>query len=186
MEPQEIPEDVLRPRVRVMQIIAAALLMGVLVFLGVALFLVQREGRGLNPPGELPYVSYFGLLYSAALLFAWALIPASLARRQVRHVAAGTWAPGPATVSPRAMTDAERLLAVYQTKNLVGWALLESIGFFGCLAYLLEAEPFALSFVASAVVLLLLSFPTRGRTLRWLEVQQSRVAEIRQSGEAGF
>src|SRR5438552_10972105 len=43
-------------RLRVMQIIAGALIAGVVIFLGVVLFAVhgQNNGRGLTPPGGFP------------------------------------------------------------------------------------------------------------------------------------
>src|SRR5262245_48443688 len=51
------PEEALTPpRLRVMQIIAGTLLLGVVVFLAVTLFLVlvQHNGQGMAPPWGLP------------------------------------------------------------------------------------------------------------------------------------
>src|SRR5436309_6464692 len=52
-------DDIPRPQLLTMQIIAAALMIGVVVFLSIVLFLVyvQQGGQGQMPPGDLPIVS---------------------------------------------------------------------------------------------------------------------------------
>jgi hypothetical protein len=114
----------------------------------------------------------------------WAVLPAWTARAQVARVAAGTWTYGPGAADGGAYaTDADKLLAVFQSRCVMASALLEGPGFFAGIAYLLEGQPFALGVTAAAVLLMLATFPTRGRVERWLEVQQARVDEMRQTGD---
>ncbi|HXG08320.1 MAG TPA: hypothetical protein VNK04_00875 [Gemmataceae bacterium] len=178
-------------RIRTLQIVASTLLVGVLVFLGIVLFLRPGQG-GARLPGT-PVVSCTALVFLVSVLAVWFFLPAHLAKRQVRKIADGTWIPGspypyslywgwagPGLPLAAFPTDADKLLAVFQTTSLVGWALLNGPAFMGCIAYLLEGEPFALGVIGVPVLLFLVTFPTRGRISRWLAEQQARVNEIRQ------
>ena len=51
-------DEITNARVRTAQIVAAALLNGVLIFAGIAVFLVQQRGKGLSPPTGMPVISY--------------------------------------------------------------------------------------------------------------------------------
>jgi hypothetical protein len=185
------PGNVLpQQRLRSMQVLAGTLLLGVLVFLGIALILVQREGQGLGRQQAMPVTSYTALAFLAVVLVLWYFLPAQMAKQQVRKIAAGTWAPwapesrrtpNPGLPSSFFRTDTDKLLGVFLATSLIAWALLESIGFMGCMAYLMEAQPFVFGVVGAAVLLLFMTFPTRDRVSRWLEEQQARIAEIRQS-----
>jgi hypothetical protein len=66
-----------------------------------------------------------------------------------------------------------------------GWlALLNSSAFFGCIAYLLEAQPLALAVVGVTVVLMLCKFPTQERVRAWLERQAEVLSELRQQQDS--
>jgi hypothetical protein len=131
------------------------------------------------------------LVFLAAGMAVWYFLPAQLARRQVRKIAEGTWTPSPSSrysgraADPRLpaafRTDADKLRVVFLTTSLVGWGSLTSPAFMGCIAYLLEGKPFALGVTGVSVLLLLVTFPTRGRISQWLEEQKARVHEIRQA-----
>lgn len=185
------PDKDLSPgRLRTMQIIAGALLVGVSSFFAVALFLVhgQHEGKGLGaqgkgnaPPPDFPIVTAVGvgwLAITAPLAF---ILPGTINRRLLPKVASGTWPPA-GTVAPPPLgplTTGMKLLGVYQSTMIVGLALLEGTAFFGCIAYLLEASPWALGIIGIAVALQLLKFPTYSRVRSWLEQQALALAELR-------
>lgn len=170
-------DKLLSARVRVIQLIAGALLVGVLLFLGVVLFFVGQGQVQVRP--DPPLLSYMSLGFLATVLAMWFFLPGQIARHQVIKIAKGTWTPTQSSTCAGFPTDAHKLLAVFQTTSLVGWALLEGAGFMGCVAHMLEAQMFVLVVVGVAVLLMLLTFPTRGCINRWLEIQRSRIEENR-------
>ena len=52
---------------------------------------------------------------------------------------------------------------------IVGLALLEGAAFFNIIAYMIAGHIWSLGIVAGLVVIMLLSFPTRGRVAFWIE-----------------
>jgi hypothetical protein len=181
------PDRDLTPgRLRVMQILAAALILGVVIFLGIVLFLVQVQngGRGLAPPQDVPIISLVLVVFfvvQAPLSF---LLPAFIVRSQLRQIAVGSWAlqgrvPNPALFA----TDGGKLLAGFQSSLIIGLALLEGAAFFGCVAYLLEAQSFALAIVVVAILLMLVRFPTAGGVRSWLERQGAALSALRAQGD---
>ncbi|HEX3871020.1 MAG TPA: hypothetical protein VHV77_11320, partial [Pirellulales bacterium] len=76
-------------------------------------------------------------------------------------------------------TDASKLLAVRQVSTIISMALLEGSAFFGCAAYMLESQPWALGVVAAALLLMLVHFPTEGRLRTWLQWQTEELEEMR-------
>jgi hypothetical protein len=180
------PDGLLPPgRLRGMQIIAGALLAGVVTLLALVLILVflQNQGAGLAPAGNMPIltmVAGFLFVIQAPLAF---LLPRILIRSALRRVASGTWQIPPGAESASFNTDASKLLAVKQTSMILGLALLEGAAFLGCIAYLLEAQSIALGVVVVAVALMLMTFPTEPRVRAWLEQQFDQLAELRQQGD---
>lgn len=180
------PDDMLPPkRLRVMQIIAGALLLGVLTFLAIALFLVSGRPQGAagGTADGLPVISVLAvmlLVVDAPLAF---VVPSFLMRSAVRRIASGAWQAPPGSDPAAFASDAAKLLTVRQTALIIGLALLEGVAFFACIAYLLEAQPFVLAVVLVAVALMLVNFPTEGRVRAWLERQADLLAELRQQGD---
>jgi hypothetical protein len=177
------PEGVIPPeRLRVMQIVAGALVAGVLIFLAVVLFLVhvQRNGQGMGRPQELPIITLVALVMLASNAPLSFVLPRAQARMALRQIAAGTWQAPPQGTADQFATTTGRLLAVRQTTLIVSLALLEGAAFLGTIAYLLEANPLALVVVLLAVLLMLWQFPTEGRVQGWLDRQQEQLAAFRQ------
>jgi hypothetical protein len=175
-------------KLRTMQIIAAALLMGVLVFLFVVLYmvLVQNQGQPLGPPQDLPLVSLIAaviLVLNAPLVF---VMPQILTQSSVKQIAAGTWKPPQGVSGAGFDTDTDKLLAVKQRTMLISLALIEGAAFCALIGFLLEGQYLALGVVGLAVILMLALFPSEGRVRAWLDQQLQRVADLRaeQSGTA--
>jgi len=170
-------DDLLRPRVRVMQVIAAALPLGVLAFL--TFVLVQGKGSGMAPPGAFPWLSIVAVVMLLVNLPFILFLTGSRTRTALREIASGTWQPPRGAKATDFTTDASKLLSVRQTTMLIPLAALEGAAFCGCLAFMLEARPFALGVIVVAIILMLLNFPTEGRVRAWLDVQADRLAELR-------
>lgn len=179
MQEPELDDPGVQARIRVLQIIAGSLLLSVLIFLGVVLFLVQQEGGGLNPPQGPPVLTYVCLGFFVAQFLVWFFLPPQMIKTGVGKIAEGAWEPPPGAPPALFASDTGKLLAVLQSARLVGWALMEGVAFFGCIAYLLEAEPAALGVTGAALLVNLLTFPTRGNVRRWLETQRTRISDLR-------
>jgi hypothetical protein len=178
------PDDLLPPqRLRTMQIIAGAMVMGVVIFLALAVFLVQTNGQGKAPPPGLPLVSIIAagfFILAASLAY---FIPATQTRVLLRKIASGAWQPPPGPEPSDSTTDAATLLSVRQTTLILTLAPLEGAAFFCGIAYLLEAQAFVLGVAIVALVLMLLNFPTANRIGTWLEQQSNRLADLRQQAD---
>ena len=172
----------LASRVRVLQIIAFALLFGLSAFTGIVLFL--RLGGQMNLPArETPIITFLAAGMLALNLPLSLLLPKFIAQGALKRIAAGTWTPmqgrGP---TPTFRDDAERLFAVRQSALIIGLALLEGAGFLGCMAYLVEGVPYVLCVPAVALVAMLLRFPTKWGTLGWIEAKLAEIDALRSRG----
>jgi hypothetical protein len=167
-------EPPLQPQLRVMQLIAASLLLGVPLFLGIVLFLVhgQNQGFGQLPPGDLPTISLVAVVMAVTSVPLAFFVPGVIARGHVTQLAAG----------PKAdrREDVARLLAIRQTAMIVGMAVVEGVAFLACIAYLLEARVFVLAVVGVALGCLLAQFPTEGRVRAWLRAQREQLHSLRE------
>lgn len=172
-------DTLLRQRLRVMQLIAAALIGGVLFFLGIVLF-----QRGAQPPaggvGVISLVAVFLLATNAPLA---QVLPGILTRSALQRIAAGTWQSPPGAAPGNHDSDAAKLLTVRQTATIVSLALVEAVGFLGCIAYLLEGEAVALAVVGVALLLMVMNFPTEGGLRAWLQAQEDQLAALRHEAE---
>jgi hypothetical protein len=167
------PTDSLAQRLRVMQIIAFAVIAGPVVLLGIAVTLVLRNGGGLAPPAGLPIVSLVALATMGFSVLANAVVTPAAVRTNLLHLAArGPEAPG----------ESEALVQLRQTALILSLAIFEGATFLAGIAYMLEAQPWALALVAVGIVLMLMRFPTEDRVRRWLEEQREALTRIRQGG----
>lgn len=178
----ELDEN-LQARLRIMQMIAGAMIAGVAIFLGIVLFMVhvQKKDEGLARPGGLPVISWVAvalLAVNAPLAF---FLPSSRIQSALRRLAASAGRPGQPS-PPQKAADVSALLTIKQTSMITALAMLEGVAFLGCIAYLLEAQPFALGVVVLALLLMLSIFPTGSRLGDWLQRHSHALSEMRQQG----
>lgn len=176
----------LAKRIRVLQIIAGALVMGLVTFLGIVLFMVQvqNKGVGLARPGGLPLISLIAVAYSALAVLLAIVIPRVLVQSGLRRIAAGAWKPPQDANAADYPDDASKLLAIRQTSIIIGLAILEGSALFACIAYLLEGQSWVLAAAVLIVLLMLASFPTQERLRSWLTAQADQLDELRRQGDA--
>lgn len=167
-------------RLRTMQIIAAAIVVGAVIFFAIALFV--RLGGNRGAPADRPILSYVALTVAVFDVFVYWFIPDLVAANTRRQIARGTWTPpqGPRNF-PTPTTDAERLWIVFQNRLIIGLALLEGATFFLLIAYLAEGSFLALVPAWVFIIAMLMQFPTRVGVERWVEEQQQLLQEERQT-----
>src|SRR5262249_52921012 len=156
-------------RLRMMQLTAAGLLVGISIFLFVTLYLVliQNQGQGLAPPAGLPMMTLLaGLLLVTNVPMAM-FVPRTLIENSLKQIAAGTWTGLAGAGRNDAATDGVKLLTLRARSLIVTLALFEGAAFLGLIAFLVEVQVAALAVVAIAVFLMLLNFPTERRVRNW-------------------
>ncbi|MBM4071016.1 MAG: hypothetical protein FJ271_19010 [Planctomycetes bacterium] len=164
--------DRLRARVRVMQVICIALVLGVVFFLALAGYLVLSRGQGLNPPAGMPFLSMLALvmlLMNGPLAL---ILPAAMTKNAIQRLASRT--------SSSTQDDEAQLLAVRQTSLIVGLALWEGVAFMAAIAFLLEGDPLVLAIDGVAILFMLGSLPNMANVQLWLDRQLSLLMELRQ------
>jgi hypothetical protein len=160
-----------------MQIVAGALIGGVVIFAAIVLYLVDQNGpQGQVPaPGDLPILSIVALVMLGISVLLSLVLPNMILRGTMQRIAAG------APMATQYAGDENRLLQARQKITIVACALLEPAGMMASIAYLLEGQSFALTTAAVVVAFMLFQFPTQGRVRAWLEHHLTLVLELRQA-----
>jgi len=178
--------DILSPTVRTAQIITFGLVSGVVSFLAIVVFSV-RAGRPFvaDPLSFRGPLTPLALIFAAIALVGHKPIRDAIMGRKIVALAGGVRPPatdqhgGPAGAPTG---DLPALLGIYLSGKILGMAILEWASFFATIAYMIEGSAAALAAALTLVAINLLTFPTRARVEGWVERQQSRIDEIRQSG----
>jgi hypothetical protein len=177
----EIDAQALARRVRTMQIICFALIAGVVVFQGVACYVVfvERGGAPTGPADALPTISMVAFaMFVPAVIISYVLPPV-MTNLTIAQIAAGVWQL-PEGADPKDYEgDEPKLLAARQTAMVISLALLEGVAFLACVAFFIEARLYALALVDVLVVLMLMRFPTEGSVRNWLTQAVERVHSLR-------
>ena len=147
--PQQVgPESV----GRISQIIAGALIMGVVIFACVAFFIAKGE------PAKSPVIALMGAGMAVMMIVVRFIMPTVIvngAKARLKEAA-----------------DADRmtqLAGLYQTKMIVGMAVLEGAAFFNLIAYITERQLWSYGVVAFLLGVMAISFPSQGQFESWAE-----------------
>ncbi len=143
------PEQALRA----MQIIAVALVLGVLVFGLMAVFAIGA----LDEPADGFIVSAVGAAFAAGAFVMHLIVP-NLMTQPSRDDAANR--------------DELAHYRIYMTRMIVGLAILEGAAFFNIIAAIIEHNWWSLAIAGTLVFWMLAMFPTRTRVKHWVEAQQ--------------
>ena len=157
----DLQRDQLKQSLRVMQIIVAALVFGVIAFFAASLFIGPQRGV---QPGSTPLLTYIGVGFAVYSLPMWAFLPGMISRRARKSVLAG---------------DARRLALNFQTRLIIGCALLEGMVFLNLVAYMIEGQQISLIVAGVLVLIMLTQFPTLDRLERWVESELVAVEQLR-------
>lgn len=148
-------------RVRTMQIVAFALVAGVLMFLVVAL--IQTKGK---QPGE-PFLAYFGAGFAALMIVLRFVVPDIVAQTQLRQLAAEFDINN--DENHRSFVD--RCAGIYQTKMIIGTAFLEGAAFLNVIEYMSVVQTWSLAVVGVLVAIMLITFPSEAKITSWIRQQ---------------
>jgi hypothetical protein len=161
-----------------MRIIVLALALGVLSFLVIAV--VVRTQNPQMQASRTGFLTYGALGIAALLVLLQAVVPALLANQLRRQLAAGKWPPPGAASTPA--DDFGKLCALYQTRLLLGAAMLEGGAFLLLIAYFMDGDVVALVGGGVMLALLLAKFPLRSAVEGWLADQQEMLRQERMAG----
>jgi len=137
---------------RQLQIICAALIMGVLTFSAVTVFLVHGNGMDVNVNIIVPAALLVGSLMNIVTIVA---VASSVGKREL---------PSPATE--------DDLLNLYQTASIIRWAGLEGAAFMNIVAYLLSAQWWSGIVPAVCLLWMAATFPTADKLNDWLRARE--------------
>jgi hypothetical protein len=144
--------------IRNMQIIAGALIAGVVVFALVAVFVLGA----LSQPLTGVIVSYMALGMTAMEMVPFALVPRFVTAQTVHRARQG---------AGNLEGDALQY-GLYQTRMILRYALLEGAAFFCIVATIIEHNWWTLGMAGGLVLIMLTIFPTRTRVEHWIETQR--------------
>jgi hypothetical protein len=154
---------------RILQIIVAALVMGCLFFLLIAL----TTGPAAKPAKPFEPISLtmiacglIGIELIAQVVVAW-----SITTKARRGMIDGTYKPVDAQQANGQTAGATYLLSVFQTKTIISGALFEGVAFFSTIVYWIEGNPIALALAVLMILGVAVQFPTQSRIIGWVERQ---------------
>jgi len=179
MSPSKLGEA-LAARVRVMQIVTMAIVMGAVVFLVIALFI--RAGRIMKGPQENQpvgamqddrrVITYVGLVFSVCMIAIYAIVPDRVAASARRKIAREkTKVVSTQNGSPVSEGNAARLCDIFQTRLILRLALLEGPTFCLLVAYILEGQLVSLITAVLLMAGMLVHFPMQTGVLGWIDEQ---------------
>ncbi|MEX1231605.1 MAG: hypothetical protein WEB58_15260 [Planctomycetaceae bacterium] len=178
-QPQLTPEQFAQlkpePVLRTMQIIAGALLMGVISFGAVVAFQWDRQQPPPAQPQDLsnPMI-LIAVVFTSGAVVARFIIPSVIAKNQAAQVI--IWYRTDDRAGPEEFFG--RLLLIAQTRMIIEYALLEGVCFFNLIAAMQSHSPIPVGIVIGLLLMMVLMFPTRDKLLNWLEEQRNKMADL--------
>lgn len=146
--------------VRGMRIVAAALMAGVLVFLGIVLVTTQGDVIGTHTPEVL---TILGAGFGVLAIVNHFVIPKIIAGSQLRQLVANGFS------ELDAESKSDRLFGVYRGQLIVALAMLEGAAFFNLIALMAEKNVVSLGVTFLLLGLMVLRFPSRDKVVFWVQ-----------------
>ena len=181
----QLPDEI-GPPVRTLQIVVATLTAGCLIFMVIAIFLVQT-GQGPAADNDFPPImTYMALGFAGVAIVMRMVVPKMIESAARKRIADGTWQlpdqQAQLAELVERLGDAGKLLGVLGIRTIVGGAILEGSAFFALIAYLIEKSPLALGAAIVLIIGVALHFPTRSSATHWIEDQLAAIEQLRQFG----
>ena len=160
------------------RIIAAALINGVVFFMAIVVFMLKDEAKA----GPLVN-TYASLVVGCVALTLSFIIPNLIGSPIKKALVAGK-----RVELPKQFKVSEdvgivgNLLWLYQTRLIVGYAILEGAAFYCLIAHMIERQSITLAMVGLLLGAMVVKFPTRGRLENWLSDEMKTLDELRSLG----
>lgn len=174
MQLNEDQERFLKKSLLTMQIIAGALIQGVVVFLVVVMFFLPV------PPNRLAVLnSYIALGFALVAMVMSLVVPNIIVASTKKSLVKGR----PIDL-PKQFGEVSNLgflaplAGLFQTKMIIAMALLEGAAFYNLISYMMERQPFTLAVVGMLLLALVMNFPTRRGLEKWLAQETKSIAEM--------
>jgi hypothetical protein len=161
-------------RVRSIQVIILALVLGIVALLAIAVFL--RAGGGLNRPVGPPVLSYVAFVFAAVGLVSSAFVPelfVSISRRKLARAAD----------APSSL-DEKALWQIYSSRAVIGGALAQGTAFLNLIAFMVEGNILCVALTLVALAFIALRFPSVEKATDWIEHQRQVIADQRQTPQS--
>jgi hypothetical protein len=166
MFPQPVNTASLPAQVRVMQIIVGALLMGVLLFAGIATFVTffspvvgpNNEAVPVVVPGP-PMIAYFAAAMAVISILARLVVPGIIVRGSVKTLL---------NSKPIEAVTKLDFVPIYQNSLIVASALIEGAVLINCVAVIADHQPWSLGIAALLIVIMGAGLPTVDRVDNWV------------------
>lgn len=147
---------------KTIQIIAGALIMGVVTF-GVIVIVVSME----KEPTEKPFMTYIAIAFGGLMLLASTGVSNLLGQLAINHAVKE----GEFTKETTKEDYDQSLLQKFQIKKIIGLAMLEGSAFLAIVCYFMEKNSLSLVTGAVLVLAMIVQFPTTTRINNWIEYQ---------------
>ena len=137
---------------RTAMIIAGALIQGVVIFAVVAYFIAKGE------PAKSPMIALMGAGMAVMMVVMRFVLPMVIVNGAKARLKEASEA-----------EQMSQLAGLYQTKMIVGMAVLEGAAFFNLIAYIIEKQLWSYRVVAFLLAVMAISFPSQGQFESWAE-----------------
>ncbi|NOX53413.1 MAG: hypothetical protein GXP27_03045 [Planctomycetes bacterium] len=148
--------------IRVTQIIAGAILAGLAMMAGIFFAMGMRAKPA--PPSVMTYVAVGAVLVGAVMRTVLHGLVATSKVSELRQ-----------SFSQRPIADDEELkfalAGAYQAGTIAGFAVIEGAGFFAWILYVMHPSWMGLAAAIFALLVMIVTFPSRSRILNWIEEQ---------------
>ena len=153
-------------QLRVMQIIAGALMMGVITFLGVVLVITKGNVLGQGNPG---IVTMIAAGFAGLMIVNHLVIPSIITKARLNQIKSQD------SDGQNSELKLASLLGIYRMQLIITLAFLEGAAFFNLVSVMIEHH--VISLIAAVVLLGLMAvrFPSRTKVLWWV---QDRLREL--------
>jgi len=145
---------------RGMQIVAAALMTGVVVFLVIVLVITRGNILGTQAPG---FLSIFGAGFGAFAVVNHFIFPAVIARARLKQMLSSGF------VELEDTKKSEQIFGVYRSQLIIALSFLEGAAFLNLVTMLTERSIVSPGVITVLLGLMIFRFPTREKVSFWVQ-----------------